>query len=434
MFLLYETPAGLALFRHLNPKKTETAEEIQKSFATKEKTLKTLQLVSFQKFEDTAAARVTAERLAGGKMSKDLASFLRKNVPGKETLFVCDPKLGRTIKKKLDLDTVANELAVELARGVRANIAGLLDGIDSAALKKMHLGLGHTYSQAKIKFSVDRIDTMVVQAVSLLDDIDKEINNYAMRLREWYGWHFPELGKAVADNTEYARAVKRIGFRQNIATADLAGILQPETIACALAASKMSMGTEINTDDLEIITGIADQLLEIAEYRVELYDYLQNRMRVLSPNLSALVGELLGARLVAHTGSVMDLAKCPSSTVQIIGAEKALFKALKARQSTPKYGLLFGSTLVGKASHEAKGAVARMLAAKISLTARVDAIKQSPDSSFGEGLLLKLEKAIGDLETKCSKKKTQGNKKGTFVAENNKRRLPADNRPRKREK
>lgn len=97
-------------------------------------------------------------------------------------------------------------------------------------------------------------------------------------------------------------------------------------------------------------------------------------MQALAPNLTALVGELVGARLICHAGSLVNLAKCPASTVQILGAEKALFKAIKTKHNTPKYGIIFQAQLVGSAPSKIKGKVSRALAAKCSLCVRMDAL------------------------------------------------------------
>lgn len=115
------------------------------------------------------------------------------------------------------------------------------------------------------------------------------------------------------------------------------------------SAAAVSMGTEISDTDLSHILLLADQVISITQYRTELYEYLRNRMAAIAPNLTALVGELVGARLIAHAGSLLSLAKHPASTVQILGAEKALFRALKTKHDTPKYGLIFHASLVGQA-------------------------------------------------------------------------------------
>merc|ERR1711942_416439 len=143
------------------------------------------------------------------------------------------------------------------------------------------------------------------------------------------------------------------------------------------------MGTEISEEDILNIKHLCEQVVEIQEYRDQLYNYLKNRMVAIAPNLTVLVGELVGARLISHAGSLMNLAKHPSSTVQILGAEKALFRALKTKHDTPKYGLIYHATLVGGAQPKNKGKLSRMLAAKASLAIRVDALSETSDSTLG---------------------------------------------------
>jgi len=205
----------------------------------------------------------------------------------------------------------------------------------------MSLGLGHSMSRFKLKFSTDKVDTMVIQAIALLDDLDKEINIYSMRVKEWYGWHFPEMGKIIVDNLAYAKVVKAMGMRTNAVTTSFEMILPEDLEATLKAAAELSMGTEIADSDMSHIHSLCDQVISITEYRTQLSEYLRNRMQAIAPNLTALVGELVGARLISHAGSLMNLAKHPASTVQILGAEKALFRALKTKHDTPKYGLIY---------------------------------------------------------------------------------------------
>lgn len=148
-------------------------------------------------------------------------------------------------------------------------------------------------------------------------------------------------------------------------------------------AAVISMGTEVSDLDLMNIKDLCDQVLSLAEYRAQLYDYLKNRMNTIAPNLTALVGELVGARLIAHGGSLLNLAKQPGSTVQILGAEKALFRALKTKHATPKYGLIYHASLIGQAAPKHKGKISRSLAAKSALAIRYDALGDSQDNSMG---------------------------------------------------
>merc|ERR1712083_1038334 len=163
-------------------------------------------------------------------------------------------------------------------------------------------------------------------------------------------------------------------------------------------AAEISMGTEISEEDITNIRHLCGQVVEIQEYREQLWSYLKNRMVAIAPNLTTLVGELVGARLIAHAGSLMNLAKHPASTVQILGAEKALFKALKTKHDTPKYGLIYHAQLVGQASSKLKGKVSRMLAAKASIATRVDALGEETNPDLGIEHRTKVEMRIRQLE------------------------------------
>merc|ERR1712142_807039 len=262
----------------------------------------------------------------------------------------------------------------------------------------MSLGLAHSLSRYKLKFSPDKVDTMIVQAISLLDDLDKELNNYAMRCREWYGWHFPEIGKIVTNNLAYAKTIQAIGKKEKTAETDLSSILPEDVEAEVKAAAEISMGTDMADEDVLNVNYLCDQIIQISEYRMTLYDYLKNRMMAIAPNLTVLVGELVGARLIAHAGSLLNLAKHPSSTVQILGAEKALFRALKTKHDTPKYGLIYHASLVGQSNPKNKGKVSRMLAAKSALATRVDALGEETNTTLGVEHRAKLEKTLRFLE------------------------------------
>jgi len=266
---------------------------------------------------------------------------------------------------------------LELMRGIRGQLEGLVSGLSSADANAMKLGLSHSLCRYKLKFSPDKVDTMIIQAIALLDELDKELNTYAMRVREWYGWHFPEMGKIVNDNILYAKIIRKMSIRQQAKETDFSDILPEEIEGPLKEAVEVSMGTEIAEEDVENIKQLAEQVIAISEYRASLYEYLRNRMNAIAPNLTVMVGELVGARLIAHAGSLLSLAKHPASTVQILGAEKALFRALKTKHDTPKYGLIYHASLVGQAAPKNKGKVSRVLANKSALACRVDALGEA---------------------------------------------------------
>ena len=330
-------------------------------------------LKAFSKFENTAEALQAAASLVDSKLSKGLKKFLKKHAQG-ETLAVVDAKLGNAIKEKLDIPCIYSSGVLEISRGLRNQLEGLIGTLSAADLRPMSLGLSHSLSRYKLKFSPDKVDTMIVQAIGLLDDLDKELNTYAMRVREWYGWHFPEMTKIVADNIQYAKAAFMMGTRDKAAALDFSEFLDEDVESALKDAAVVSMGTEISEEDVLNIAALCTQVIELSEYRAQLYDYLRSRMAAIAPNLTVLVGELVGARLIAHVGSLINLAKAPASTIQILGAEKALFRALKTKHETPKYGLIYHASLIGQASQKFKGKISRVLAAKCALGVRVDAL------------------------------------------------------------
>jgi len=400
MLVLFETPAGYAVFKLLDEGKLAKSENLYEDFETIDQAKNMVKLKKFQKFEDTTEALSAATAAVEGKMSKSLKKLLKKVIAedAHEKLAVADAKLGNSIQDKLQLNCVYDSKISELMRCIRSQVSGLISGSDKE-MAAMELGLAHSLSRYKLKFSPDKIDTMIVQAVSLLDDLDKELNNYIMRCREWYGWHFPELGKIITDNLAFVRTVELMGTRENAKTMDLSDVLPEEIEEKVKEAAEISMGTEISEEDILNIKHLCQQVVEIQEYRGQLYEYLKNRMMAIAPNLTVLVGELVGARLIAHAGSLMNLAKHPASTVQILGAEKALFKALKTKHDTPKYGLIYHAQLVGQAGTKLKGKVSRMLAAKASLATRVDALGEETNTDLGIEHRAKVESRIRQLES-----------------------------------
>ena len=366
VYALIELPAGVALFKCSGEKK---------------------KLKGFHQFKNTADALETTTQLVNGELSKPIRKFLKKAFVEQgiqDELAVMDAKLGKAIKETLDIPCIHGEDTMAMFRSVRENLNELLADVSQEKLDQSALGLAHTLNRYKLKFSADKIDMMVVQAVALLEDLDKEINKYAMRAKEWYGWHFPELAKVINDNMKYANIVLTMKTRFHAKEADLESILEEEEVTKVREAAMVSMGTEIAEEDLDSIVALCSEVVQASKYREQLAAYLTSRMQTIAPNLTHMVGETVGARLIQKAGSLLTLAKYPSSTVQILGAEKALFRALKQRQATPKYGILYNAQLVTKAPQQNKGTLSRVLAAKASLSARIDSFGDLDNSPAQE--------------------------------------------------
>ena len=184
------------------------------------------------------------------------------------------------------------------------------------------VGLSHNFYRHKLKFSIDKVDVMVIQAVGLLDDLDKELNNYTMRLREWYGWHFPEVGKIISDNLTYAKVVQKIGMRTNTKKTDLSDIVTPEDEKSIKDSAEISMGSEISNEDELNLKELCSQIIFLSEYRQSLTEYLRNRMMTIAPYLTIMVGELVAARLIYLAISLVSLAKITGNTIKFLVQKK----------------------------------------------------------------------------------------------------------------
>lgn len=414
LFILTETSAGYALFKSKDKKLLGKGDELVKDVSS---VVEALKLKRFQKFENAVTALNEAAALTDGKVSPMLSNLLQElKDETKASLAVADPKLANSIAQVpgLSIKPISDSSTQDVYRAIRQHMTSLIPDLIPAEMDSTRLGLAHSLSRHKLKFSPDKVDTMIIQSIASLDVLDKQLNTYAMRVKEWYGWHFPELARILNDNLAYSRVVLKMGFRTNARDADLSSILPEEIEAAVKAAAEISMGTEITDEDLDATSALAEQVIDLTEHRQNLGNYLSNRMQALAPNLTALVGELVGARLIAHAGSLVNLAKSPGSTIQILGAEKALFRALKTKHDTPKYGLIYHASLIGQATGKNKGKIARMLAAKSALGLRVDALStwgvssqdtaseptEEEKSQLGRDARLNIERRLRALEGK----------------------------------
>ncbi|GAB4860470.1 snoRNP complex protein nop56 [Ancistrocladus abbreviatus] len=410
LYLLFESSSGYALLHaHGIDEIGQNTEAVRNSVLDLNRFGKVVRLIAFQPFESALDGLNQINAVSEGIMTDELRNLLELNLPkppnvNKEddepsfVLGIADPKIGSDIAEKTNIPCRCNEFILELLRGVRLHFDRFIRDLKPGDLEKAQLGLAHSYSRAKVKFNVNRVDNMVIQAIFLLDTLDKDINSFSMRVREWYSWHFPELVKIVNDNYLYAKVAKFIENKSELSEDKLPAlteILGDEDKAKEIVeAAKASMGQDLSPIDLINVQQFAQRVMDLSEYRKKLYDYLVAKMNDIAPNLTSLIGEVVGARLISHAGSLTNLAKCPSSTLQILGAEKALFRALKTRGNTPKYGLIFHSSFIGRASSKNKGRMARYLANKCSIASRIDCFTERSTTAFGEKLREQVEERL----------------------------------------
>mmetsp|Transcript_63779 Transcript_63779/g.152081 ORF Transcript_63779/g.152081 Transcript_63779/m.152081 type:complete len:494 (+) Transcript_63779:35-1516(+) len=403
LFLLYESAAGYALFERSQAEEVaETEEAVQDAILDPKRFGKMVSLKAWSPYKDAEEALEQINAVASGVSTEVLTNFLEMNLPKskkKYQLGVYDPELGKALSEQFSI--THGQLVRETLRGCRTHFHKLIKGLAEVDMDKARLGLGHSYSRSKMQLDPNRQDKPIINTIALLDNLDKNINTFAMRVREWYAWHFPEITKIVTDNIAYAKVARVIGVRDGFdqqRTDELTEACGSEDITNEiLKAMKSSMGQDIVEMDMKNIDHFAGEVIKLADMKARLNAYLKAKMDLVAPNLAALVGEIIGARLISHAGSLTNLAKYPASTVQILGAEKALFRALKTKGNTPKYGLIFHSTFIGRAQQKNKGRISRYLANKCSIASRIDCFSDESTTVFGEKLKDQVEERLAFL-------------------------------------
>ena len=247
-------------------------------------------------------------------------------------------------------------------------------------------------AEEAIREASSRPDLHLVQAIQALDDSDKFLNITATRVSEWYGLHFPELVQMVQDNLALSKLISETGTRESFEAEALKGRgFSEKKVEAILAARDRSKGGEISEQDMDKVRALAALAITLSGVRDGLNSYVESRMKSICPNVTEVAGATIGARLMAKAGGLDRLAVLPASTIQILGAEKALFRSLRTGARPPKHGILFQHQAVHMAPKWQRGKIARTLANKIAIAARVDYYRGSEDASIREGLDRRLE-------------------------------------------
>lgn len=256
-------------------------------------------------------------------------------------------------------------------------------------------------TRLRVKKAGEKRDLMVAQAILSIDDLDKTINLFMGRAREWNGLHFPELDRMVEKHETYSNIVLNLGRRENFTVENLKkeglSANKAEQIA---KTSRKSMGAELTDMDIQQIQNLCKQILELYNLRHTLQNYADSTVEEVAPNVQALVGSLLTARLIALAGGLTNLAKMPASTIQVLGAEKALFRSLKTGTRPPKHGIIFQDALIHEAKKWQRGKMSRALAGKLAIAARTDAFS---GRFIGDLLKADLAKRVAEIKEKYEK-------------------------------
>jgi nucleolar protein 56 len=338
------------------------------------------------------------ELLQSGQLVNELNDVLsalqQKEI---QEIVVEDEKLAKNIKEQSEIQiTIAKGNLVAKEFRERFFMIAKEEGIHNFKFILQSVAL--LQSQKKIKRASERRDKMVAQAIKAIDDIDQTLNLFSTRIREWYGLHFPELDK-IENHEVYVGLVGTLGQRNHFSVSEIQKItdMPSDKVKEIEASVKSSIGAEMDENDLKSLKKFAKITHDLYRVRKESEHYIEEIMKEVAPNVTAIVGALLGARIISLAGGLLELARLPASTVQVLGAEKALFRAIKTGSKPPKHGVLFQLPEIHNAKWWLRGKIARGVAGKLTIAARVDAYA---GEFIGDELALEIQSRIEEIKKK----------------------------------
>jgi nucleolar protein 56 len=360
------------------------------------------------------AAAKSIMKIESGKISEVASLLTTLQNRGYDVFVFENAGIANDAQRKLGVNVeVAKASAVEALRGRMEQVA-VETGFakDAKELGVWNRNVSMELAKLRVKGAAEKRDLVIAQAIQTLDDLDRTVNLFMGRLREWYGIHFPELDRLIEKHETYARLVMNLGYRDNFSFEALEkeGIPKERAEVTAKAA-ETSMGADVAEQDLAEIQALSRNVLELYELRKNMENYVDKTMEEVAPNTRAVAGALLGARLIAIAGSLQNLAMRPASTIQVLGAEKALFRSLKTGARPPKHGLIFQHALLHDAKRWQRGKIARAIAGKLAIAARADAFG---GKYVGDALKADVDKRIEEIRKKYKEPPPPKEKKPMF--------------------
>ena len=354
-------------------------------------------------------AAVELKQLGEGKLTPAILEAMKRTSTSHSPLVFENQVLANASERegKVKVNTRPNAVAEQFRNHLGSEWKGRDKWIREESLESPILKSAAAYNEfsrqvtleiarAGIAIAAAKRDLSAVQAVRAMDDLDKTLNLIAGRVREWYGLHFPEMDRMIEKHDTYARLVAKLGNRRNFTFENIAAEGLPKERAEELAASaKKSMGGEIEDADLDVLRSFCTLMLDLYKFREKSESYVEDVMKQVAPNMTAVVGAALSARLISIAGSLENLAKMPASTLQVLGAEKALFRSLKTGARPPKHGVIFQHTAIHQSPRWQRGKIARALAGKLSIAARIDSFG---GEFLGEKLKSDVDKKVEEIK------------------------------------
>ncbi len=336
-----------------------------------------------------------------GIIQKVFESFLLDLENSGFSEFIFDnSKLESLTSEKLGYKTFYKNNSLEL-KAFRLNLEHHLKkmGINktSEEILAQYKEISDKLTRRKVSQASGHFDNFITQIITVLDVIKKSISLFSSHLREWYGLHFPELtDKIIEDNIILANLITTLGSRENFTFENIKKKvdLKERRIKTLEQYALGSMGANF---DLSMIQNYADQIISLDNYRIQLEKHLEGMIEKIAPNINVLIGSLIGAKLIAKAGSLQKLAYMPASRIQLLGAEKALYRFLKTGEKRPKHGLIFQWNQIRSATPWTRGKIARVVAGKIGVAAKVDYFN---GEFIGDSLKLEIEEKLREIEEK----------------------------------
>ncbi|HUU76802.1 MAG TPA: C/D box methylation guide ribonucleoprotein complex aNOP56 subunit [candidate division Zixibacteria bacterium] len=314
---------------------------------------------------------VTIER---GELVVDIEDVLKDHK--KNEIYLQYPGLGRALAQKgfNVLGTYENLVIDNFHMGIVEHVISVGLFKNEKEYRDFLRETTLLITREKVRTAAEKRDRLVVHAIETIDDIDKTLNLFSGRLREFYGMHFPELVDAIDNHYTFALIVGKTGVKENITKELLVDEIKlPESKAESLLASReTSMGSKLLDQDIEIIQEQAKIVADLYVRRQALEKWMEETMTTIAPNICGVTSALIGARLIALAGSLRGLALCPSSKIQVLGAEKALYRTIKTGAPPPKHGIIFQDPRLNQAKWWQRGKIARVISGRLAIAARMD--------------------------------------------------------------
>lgn len=320
--------------------------------------------VSSLEFNDSTEALEIIRNLENGIINQQVENFLKIN---NVKILHCD----KSLKKSLGILQITHKYSPNIIKGIKFNLKKI---IKKDMNKQLMLSVSHQFSKENIKFDMEREDNIVISTGYELDHLEQEILALHKKISKMISWYFPEFNELLLSTPD---------FLISILNKDYDSCNLPDKITLEMFEIFKDVRDEIPQADLDLMISTVKVIFDKSKLSQTLEKYLAEKMTILTPNLRQILGDRLCFKLLHKAGGLRSLSLCPSSTLQLLGAEKALFMSLKRKSRTPKYGLLYQLSYLKKN----KGRIARYIASKCSLAARIDCFSPDRTDMYGKEMM-----------------------------------------------